>query len=87
MTCSIFWMVIIIFSDEDLFAIFITETLFVRCNFLSSFAFCLIIFNSLIATNRFLFSSEGCDQQVSVGVFIGEVFDLVEMRYFCFVLG
>ena len=63
-------MLIIIFSDVDLFAIFIAEALLVRCKFLISFALLFLIFNSLVAARRFLFSSEGCIHVVSIGVFI-----------------
>ena len=60
----------IVSSDVDLFAIFIVGILLVRCIFLSYFALLLIIFNSLVAARRFLFSSEGCSHVVSIGVFI-----------------
>ena len=72
MTCYIFWMLSIFFSDEDVFTIFIAETLFIRCIFLNSFAFFCIFFKSRMTQRRYLFSFDGWFQLVSIGVFMGE---------------
>ena len=69
-TCYIFWMLIIIFTDEDLFAIFIAEALFIRCTSFNFFAFFRIFFKSRMTQWRFLFSSDGWVQLVSIDVFV-----------------
>ena len=70
-------MLMMVFSDEDLFAIFIAEALFIRCTFINSLTFFRIFFKSLTTNRRFFFSSDGWFQLVSIGVVIKFVRDAI----------